>query len=295
MIKILITGKEGQVGWELQRALASLGKVYAFDRQSLDLQDEKEIRDVVKKVEPTVIVNAAAYTAVDKAEVEEDIAFAVNALGPKILAEEAKRLGASFIHYSTDYVFDGCASKPYLEEDIAHPLNAYGRTKLEGEKLIQEVGGKYLIFRTSWVYGQRGKNFLLTMLRLGKERDVLSIVDDQVGAPTWSYSIGQATRGVIADCFDKDRWEEVSGLYHLTSTGMTSWYGFAREIFKIVSHRGAINVPVLNKIGTKDYPLPAKRPLFSVLSTDKFQRTFNIAMPDWKDALYCCLETQLVP
>lgn len=285
MKKILITGKDGQVGWELQRTLAPHGHITAFDRHSLDLQHPDKIRDIIRELKPVIIVNSAAYTAVDKAETDLEVAKAVNGTAPGILAEEAKRLGALLVHYSTDYVFDGTSSKPYLEIDATNPLNAYGKTKLDGEKSIQAVGGNYLIFRTSWVYGMRGKNFLLTMLRLAKEKEHLSIVGDQIGAPTWSRLIAEATAAVLAN---RKEFGDVKGIYNLTSAGSTSWYGFADAIFK---HCEGSKKPNLKEITTADYPLPAKRPQFSVLSHDKLKSTFRLTMPHWEDSLKLCLCT----
>lgn len=295
MKTILLTGAAGQVGWELQKTLKQIGKVHAFDRKTLDLQNPAMIREVVRQMRPDIIVNAAAYTAVDLAESNQEAAHDVNALAPKILAEEAKHLGALLVHYSTDYVFDGNSRKPYKEEDSTNPLNVYGKTKLEGEKFIQEAGGKYLIFRTSWVYGMRGKNFLLTMLRLAKEKETLRIVSDQLGSPTWCYSIAEATAKILSNCFQNK--EFTSGLYHLSSSGVTSWHGFAEAIFDSIalSESPNLKIPNLVKIATEEYPLPAKRPLYSALSHDKLNRVFNVAMPDWNDALKCCIETLHAP
>ena len=199
--KILLTGKNGQVGWELERSLQPLGQVIAFDRSGLDLASPDSIRAVIREVKPELIVNPAAYTAVDKAESEPDLAMAVNGVAPGIIAEEAKRLGAALIHYSTDYVFDGTKAEPYTEDDVPKPINVYGKTKLAGEQAVQAIGVPHLIFRTSWVYGMRGKNFLLTILRMAKEKDELRIVDDQFGAPTWSRMIAETTAQVLAQFY----------------------------------------------------------------------------------------------
>lgn len=286
MKRILLTGKDGQVGWELQRTLTPHGHVYAYDRQSLDLQHSDRLREIIRELKPNVIVNPAAYTAVDKAESDLDTAKAVNADAPGILAEEAKRIGALLIHYSTDYVFDGTSSTPYLESDVTNPLNAYGRTKLEGEKAIQAVDGNYLIFRTSWVYGMRGKNFLLTMLRLAKEKELLSIVGDQIGAPTWSRLIADAT----ANMMKRQDIADIKGVYNLTASGRTSWLGFADAIFRCYQKQNAdFKIPKLREITTADYPLPAQRPKFSVLSHDKLNNTFHFTMPSWEDALSQCI------
>lgn len=279
MKRILLTGRDGQVGWELKRALAPLGKVFAYDHNGLDLQNADYIRTVIRDVRPHVIVNAAAYTAVDKAETDIETAHAVNAVAPGIMAEEAKALNALLVHYSTDYVFDGMATSPYTENASTRPLNVYGKTKLDGEKAIQSVNLPHLILRTSWVYGMRGKNFLLTMLRLGKEKEILSIVGDQVGAPTWSRFIAEATASMLT------KQEIDFGVYHVTSAGQTSWFGFAEAIFK---HCGG-KIPQLQEITTADYPTPAKRPKYSILSNAKLLKNCQIALPDWQDALKMCL------
>jgi len=274
MKRILITGKQGQVGWELQRTLASLGTIFAYDRSNLDLQNPIQICKTIREIQPHIIVNAAAYTAVDKAETDPEMANAVNATAPGILAEEAKKCGAILVHYSTDYVFDGTSPQPYTEADKTNPLNVYGKTKLEGEKAIQQISGKHLIFRTSWVYGARGKNFLLTMLKLGKERELLKIVNDQAGAPTWSRMIAEVTANILID--PKDSW----GIYHLTSSGQTTWFEFAKKIFA-KSQMGVTIQP----ISTSEYPLPAIRPKYSVLSNEKLKKTFQICLPDWEESL----------
>lgn len=289
MKRILLTGKNGQVGWELQRSLATLGKIWAYDRQELDLLDRDALRHAIRDIKPDLIVNAAAYTAVDKAEVEQEAAYAINAVAPAIMAEEAKKCGALFVHYSTDYVFDGTAQRPYGETDPVSPLSVYGKTKLEGELAIQAISGKHLILRTSWVYGDRGKNFLLTMLRLGREKELLKIVGDQVGAPTWSRLIASMTAQMSASALNWRGNDEIWGTYHLTSAGQTSWYGFAEEIFKIHQAEG-ITVPKLQEITTLDYPLPATRPSYSVLSNDKLAGVFRLRMPNWKEALHLCLD-----
>lgn len=294
MKKILITGKDGQVGWELQRTLAPLGKIWAYGRQELDLQDADALCRAIREIKPDLIVNAAAYTAVDKAETDLEAAYAVNAVAPGIMAEEAKRCGAVLVHYSTDYVFDGSAGRPYLETDQTAPLNIYGKSKLDGELAVQAVSGSHLILRTSWVYGSRGKNFLQTMLRLGKEKPLLKVVADQTGAPTWSRLIAQTTSHMVSHVWQYDP-EDVSGTYHLTSAGQTSWHGFAQEIFsmqkRLHSHDVEYgHIPALEQITTAEYPLPASRPLYSVLSNEKLANVFKLRMPDWKTGLKLCLE-----
>lgn len=282
MKKILITGRDGQVGWELQRTLAPLGEVVAMDRQALDLADADAIRATLRAVDADIIVNAAAYTAVDQAEKEPELANAINGTAPGILAEEAQRRGALLVHYSTDYVFDGSGSTPFAEETPTAPLNVYGRSKLAGEQAIQAVGGRHLILRTSWVYGLRGKNFLLTMLRLAKEREELRVVADQIGAPTWSRLIAEATALALA------RPTPCTGLYHLTSGGETSWHGFTAAILEL-SRDQRPREPRLSGIPASEYPLPAQRPHNSRLSCAKLARDAGIELPHWRDALALCL------
>lgn len=291
--KILLVGKNGQVGWELQRTLATLSEVVAVNRQEMDLANPDSIRSAIRTVRPDLIVNAAAYTAVDKAESEPELAMAINGVAPGIMAEEAKQLGVAMIHYSTDYVFDGTQASPYDEEDTPNPLSVYGKTKLAGEQAIQTAGIPYLIFRTSWVYSTRGQNFLRTILRLAKEREELKVVDDQIGAPTWSRMIAEATSQVLAQILTPIdhhplRIAEVSGLYHLTSAGQTSWHGFAREI---LDHSGMASIkplPRLLAIPSSEYPLPAPRPCNSRLSNKKMQQVFGLSLPAWDAALALC-------
>jgi dTDP-4-dehydrorhamnose reductase len=271
-LRILLTGATGQVGWELRRTLAPLGEVKFFDRFGLDLADTPPLVATVRALQPEVIVNAAAYTAVDKAESERDLAFAVNATAPRVLAEEAKRIGALLVHYSTDYVFDGEKDSPYVEDDPTHPLSVYGESKLAGEQAIERSGCRHLTLRTSWVYGPRGRNFYLTMLRLAKERPELKVVDDQVGAPTSSLEIARATAALLA--------KGAHGLYHMSAAGETTWCGFARAILK----RAGIATPVA-AIRTEDYPTPAKRPRNSRLDCSKLRRETGVALAGWEEAL----------
>jgi dTDP-4-dehydrorhamnose reductase len=288
-MKILLTGKNGQLGFELQRALAPLGEVVAVGTQDCNLADADALRDVVRRVAPDVIVNPAAYTAVDKAETDVDAARRLNAEVPRAFAEEAARLGAALVHYSTDYVFDGTKEGAYVETDATNPQNVYGLTKLEGEQAIAATGCAHLILRTSWVYGRRGKNFLLTMLKLGSERPELRVVADQVGAPTWSKTIATATAHIVAQALaadDADWWAQRSGVYHFTSAGATSWHGFAEAIFAQAMGERA---PRVLPIPASDYPVPAKRPSNSQLSHDKLTEAFGLRLPDWADALTLCL------
>jgi dTDP-4-dehydrorhamnose reductase len=289
MMRILLTGTSGQVGWELRRALQPLGQVIAVERSRMDLTNPDSIRKIVREVAPQLIVNPAAYTAVDKAESEPDLSMAVNGVAPGIMAEEAKRVGAAMVHYSTDYVFDGTNSEPYTEEHSPRPINVYGRTKLAGELAIQAAEVPYLIFRTSWVYGLRGKNFLLTMLRLAKERDELHIVTDQIGAPTWSRTIAEVTALALARCSVADI-ERFSGVYHLTARGLTSWFGFAQAIIQRFALHSAQSGPKLLGIATANYQQAAKRPANSAMSSKKFAATFDLALPQWDDALALCLD-----
>ncbi len=285
-MRILLTGSNGQVGWELRRTLSTLGTVVAPSSQELNLADPDAIRRVVRQTSPQLIVNPAAYTAVDKAESETVQALAINGAAPGILAEEAKRLNAALIHYSTDYVFDGSLTRPYGESDPPNPLNSYGRSKLAGEQAIAASGCAHLIFRTSWVYGTRGRNFLLIMQKLLAERDVLNVVADQIGAPTWSRTIAEASAQILAQLrMDTDRIADLSGIYNLTCAGQTSWHGFA---LAIAAHRGSHCQ--VNAITTSDYPTPAARPLNSVLAHDKLMLTFGLHMPDWEHALDLCLQ-----
>ncbi len=298
MTTIFLTGKDGQLGWELHRTLSTIGNVIAFDHSSLDLSDHKLLRETIQEVKPHIIVNAAAYTAVDQAEKEQEIAFAINATAPEIMTEEAKRIGAVLIHYSTDYVFDGTKESPYSEDDKSNPLNIYGKSKLLGEQAIQSSDTPHYIFRTSWVYSGRGNNFLLTILRLALERERLSIVDDQTGSPTWSRTIAEITGQILAQNIANngslyDAIQQKQGLYHLTSKGQVSWYDFAKMILEIFSKKNfsATSLADIFPIPTSDYPTPATRPMNSVLSTHKLEKTFGISCPDWQQALSLCMES----
>ncbi len=292
MRTILLTGASGQVGWELQRTLSTLGRVVAPGHAEFDLARPDTLAAALRDIKPDLIVNPAAYTAVDKAESEQELAYAINAEAPHILAKEAARLGITLVHYSTDYVFDGSQFSAYAETDTPNPLGVYGASKLAGEELVQASGAAHLILRTSWVYGTRGKNFLLTMQRLARERDKLSVVADQFGAPTWARSIAEATAQMLAlwlapGATAADR-QRLSGVYHLTCGGRTSWHGFAEAILQDMQARGE-KIPALKAITTAEYPTPALRPANSVLSNDKLEQVFGIRMPAWQDALSLCL------
>ena len=286
-----MTGKNGQVGWELQRALASLGQVIALDVEDMDLSNADSIRNKVREIAPHIIVNPAAHTAVDKAESELDLAMAINGIAPGVFAEEAKKLDALLIHYSTDYVFNGEKSSPYTEVDVPNPQSVYGRTKLAGEEAIRSVGGKHLILRTSWVYGVHGANFVKTILRLAKERNELRIVADQFGAPTWARLLATSTAQMIAKC-DGDTAKELSGIYHLTPSGRTNWHEFAQEIVRLARLYDAELAKkdlVIHPIATVEYPLPAKRPANSSLDTSKVAATFGLALPSWQTDMSECV------
>jgi len=291
--RILLTGANGQVGWELRRTLACLGEVVALDSSSMNLVDADAVRKKVREIAPHIIVNPAAYTAVDKAESEPELAHEVNAAAPGMLAEEAGRSGALLVQYSTDYVFDGSGATPWGEGDTCGPLNVYGTTKLAGERAIQATGCRHLIFRTSWVYGARGSNFLLTMRRLLRERPELKIVADQIGAPTWCRDLAEATAQVLsqivspASGFDRAApW----GVYHMTNAGETSWHGFAEAIQALDEFDETCAAAHLLPIPGSEYPTPAKRPLNSRLSNDKLEHKFGLKLQDWRTALALCLE-----
>ncbi len=278
--KFLLLGANGQVGTELRRSFADAGEVIACDRARADLSHPEKLRALVRDIRPDVILNAAAYTAVDRAESEPDLAMLINGTAPRVLAEEAAKTGALLVHYSTDYVFDGTKDGAWIETDATHPLSVYGKTKLAGEQGIQETAAKYLIFRTSWVFGPYGQNFLRTMLRLGKEKPQLRIVDDQIGAPTSSSAIANATRAVLKGAADIP-----SGIYHMSCAGQTSWYGFARAIFTQAA------TPEIIPITTEEYPTPARRPRNSVLSNQKLKTTFRVELPSWEEALQRVLQS----
>ena len=286
-MRILVCGRNGQVARALHDALEGLGDVQLLGRERLDLAQPALLRKQLRTHAPDLIINAAAYTAVDKAENEPDLAFAINAEGPRVLAEEAERLGAPLIHYSTDYVFDGRKATPYDEEDEPDPLSVYGRSKMSGEQAIRKVGAEHLILRTSWVYSLHGRNFLLTMQRLLQERAQLKVVDDQIGAPTWAATIAASTRALI------ERWQSGQagawGTYHLTAQGETSWFGFAQAIGEQLEARGLPCAELL-PIPSSEYPTPAKRPLNSRLDCSRLAREWQVSQPHWHDALIDCLK-----
>ena len=293
-MRLMLTGANGQVGWELKRSLTALGEVIALDRNGCDLSQPLDLPSIVHELKPDIIVNAAAYTAVDKAEQEEQLATVVNGTAAGVLAEEARKSGVLLIHYSTDYVFDGTKGSPYTEEDAPNPINAYGRSKLAGELAIAESAADYLILRTSWVYAARGQNFLRTVLRLAREREELRIVADQVGAPTWAREIADATGHTIQQaCGERVRGDFASGVLHMTAAGSTSWHGFAEAILDQAVSRGLQRKPVkIHPISTSEYPRPAARPKNSRLANERLRKRFGIALADWKQALARCMQDQ---
>jgi dTDP-4-dehydrorhamnose reductase len=302
---ILLTGKNGQVGAELVRLLPQLGEVVALGHDQLDLSNPTDVSRTIREVRPQLIVNAAAYTAVDQAETDETAARTVNAEAPGLMAEEAKKIGAVLVHYSTDYVFDGSKEAPYDEMDATNPLNAYGKTKLWGEQAIRKSGLPHLIFRTSWVYARRGRNFLLTILRIATEREELRIVSDQVGAPTCAADVAAATTKILSRIFDRNNrsfvFSDVGGTYHMSAAGQTTWFDFAETILeeaKATAHnldwlaaatqgRRLITRRVI-PISTKEFGSPTPRPAYSILSNSRLNQTFGIALPDWRTQVKQC-------
>ena len=286
MKQILLIGYDGQVGWELRRTLAPLGPLTAVCYPAIDFAKPDAVRRLVRDVRPDLIVNAAAYTAVDKAETEPDLARQLNAVAPGLLAEEARQLGAGLVHYSTDFVFDGRKRTPYTEADAPNPLGVYARTKLEGDQAVAASGAAHLIFRLAWLYGRRGSNFLLTMQRLAAAGKPLRVVSDQVGCPTWCRTVAEVTAAALAAVAAPRApfsLREVSGLYHAVCAGATSWHGFARAILPR-------EVPV-QPITTAEFPSPVERPAYSVLDCTRLRLTFGLTLPPWEEALRLCLES----
>ncbi len=293
-MKILVTGAGGQVGWELKRTLMPLGDVVAWDLPQFDLAQPQTLPAAVDALKPDMIVNAAAYTAVDRAESEAALAMTVNGEAVGVLAEAAKKHGALLVHYSTDYVFDGSKNGAYVEEDTVHPLNVYGRSKLAGEQAIAAVGCDALILRTTWVYASRGANFVRTMLRLGAERPQLSVVADQIGAPTWARNLADATALIgMRAMEERRRGDFCGGLFHMAAQGQTSWHGFAERIFAEARQRlprYALQIGEVAAIASEQYPTPAARPKNSLLNCDKLAVRFGIRLPDWQAALSNCID-----
>jgi len=308
---ILLTGKTGQVGFELNRSLSQLGQIFAPDHRDLDLLNQGSVRRAIRDIRPQLIVNAAAYTAVDAAENDESEAYAVNAEALALLADEAKRLDALVVHYSTDYVFDGTKRSPYNETDETNPLNVYGKSKLAGEQAIRNSGASHLIVRTAWVYANRGRNFLLTMLRLATEREELRVVCDQIGAPTCANDIAAATTKILTEMYTQDKsrtyMSSISGTYHMTAAGETSWHNFATAIlgkaqsvspevpwFAAATQGRPLIAKRILPISSDEFRSPTRRPIYSVLSNSRLSEIFHIELPNWTTQLQCCLATEKI-
>ena len=289
MKNILLFGKVGQVGWELRRTLAPLARVTCIDYPDVDFTRPDSVRSAITAAAPDVIINAAAYTAVDKAESELALATQINADAPGIMAEEARKRGALLVHYSTDYVFDGMKTTPDIETDAPNPLGAYARTKHAGDEAIRAAGCDHLIFRLCWVYGARGSNFMLTMQRLAREREKLRVVADQVGCPTWSRMIAETTAQSLLQVRQPDEARRLSGTYHLCSSGQTSWHGFAKAIIDLMPPETR-KCREVEAITSAEYPTPTKRPAYSVMSATKLERAFGLRLPDWHDSLRQVIE-----
>jgi len=296
-MRILLLGGSGHIGWELQRSLAPLGEVLAPPRAELDLLDHAALREAVRSLRPDVIVNAAAFTDVDRAETVPDLARSLNALVPAALAEEARQLGATLIHYSTDYVFDGSKSHPYQEHDIPHPLNVYGKTKLEGEQAIESLGGLFLILRTGWVYSLRRPCFVTRVLGWARRQPTLRIAADQVGSPTWARPLAQATAGILARAAaEGTEWlEQRAGTYHLACRGAVNRYEWARSILSLDPAKSEQVVQDLQPAASAEFPAPAKRPAFSALDSSRFARAFGVQLPEWQVALRLALMPNTSP
>jgi dTDP-4-dehydrorhamnose reductase len=299
-MKILLTGRDGQLGAELESSLSRIGNLLAVNRHELDLSKPENIRRIIREVCPRFIVNAAAYTDVARAEADGRQARAINAQAPAVMAEEGKKIDATLIHFSTDYVFDGTKDSPYEEDDIPNPLNVYGETKLAGERAVRESGVAHLMFRTTWVYGTRGRNFLLTILRLATEREQLTVINDQVGAPTWSREIAAATTEILAKVAGSEPGSvgQFSGTYHMSAAGQTSWFDFARAILEEASAAGdeldwlrasTKGLPLIARqvvpITSDQFPTPARRPSYSILSNSRLKRVFSVELSPWRNQL----------
>lgn len=286
-LKYLVFGSSGQVGTALKKLLNNQG--IFLDKNQVDLSNPGNIKPALEKYKPDVIINASAYTAVDNAEKEEDLAYKINSIAPEKMAEYASENNIPFIHYSTDYVFDGSGDHKRKEDEKTSPLSSYGRSKLAGDEKIVKLGGKFLIFRTSWVYSEAGKNFLLTMLKLGSERENLRIVSDQVGAPTYAFDIADYTLKALEKAIRMQKFP--SGIYNFCNAGETNWCEFAKEIFKIAKEKGVqLKIKDITPIKTEEYPTPAKRPLNSRLDSQKLKDTFGFVLPAWQNALKRCME-----
>jgi dTDP-4-dehydrorhamnose reductase len=291
-MRILLLGKHGQLGWELRRTLPTLGQVAAYEYPQINLNDPASIRATIREVKPDIIVNAAAYTDVDQAEAEADIAMAINGRAPGILAEEARKVGAALIHYSTDYVFDGNKGGPYNEDDEPSPVNVYGHTKLNGERAVRAVDGAYLIFRTSWVYSLRRESFVTKVLKWAREKEKLRVVTDQISNPTWCRMLAEASAQLLARAgADVTDWiQERRGLYHLACSGTASRLEWAQAILELDSRPEEQVVREVQPALSSEFPAAARRPLFSALNCDRFQETFRLRLPDWRRALELSME-----
>jgi dTDP-4-dehydrorhamnose reductase len=293
-MKILLTGKTGQVGWELNHILSKKDTVFAMGRDQADLSQPETLGPVIQKIQPDIIINAAAYTAVDKAESEPELAMTINGVAPGVIAEEARKIGAGMIHYSTDYVFDGKARSPYKEENPTSPLSVYGKSKLAGENAVIQAGIAHIIIRTGWVYSLRSSNFLLTMQKLAQTRKQIRVVNDQTGGPTWAESIAEGTAQILEwglkGGVTTPKVFTGSGVFHMTCGGETTWFGFANKILEL---SGLSENTELIPIPTHDYPTPAVRPQYSLLSNRKLKQTFHYEMPHWQEALQECINSSL--
>jgi dTDP-4-dehydrorhamnose reductase len=293
-MRILLIGNTGQLGWELERSLAPLGEINACDYPVVDLGDISSLRRLIRDCQPDLLINAAAYTAVDRAESEPDLAEKINSTAPTVMAEEAGRVGSAFIHYSTDYVFDGLKGSPYLENDQPHPLSVYGRTKLAGEQAIRQVGGAYLVLRTSWVYSMRRDSFVTKVLQWARSQSVLKLVTDQVSGPTWSRMLAEVTAQLITLAkADPIGWfTDHQGLYHLAGEGHCSRFEWGQKVLQLDPHKEQQVARELLPVRSTSFPTPARRPLFSALNCDLFKHTFGLQLPDWKIALKLAMESK---
>ena len=293
-MRLLVTGANGQVGWELSRSLMPLGEVVALDRRQCDFSRPELLPSLIRGIKPDVIVNAAAYTAVDKAERKEKLAMTVNGSAVGVIAEESRKTGILLVHYSTDYVLDGVKQTPYTEEDVPNPINVYGRSKLAGDAAVRQAGGAYVVLRTSWIYARRRHNFVRTILRLARNGEDLRIVADQIGAPTWARNIADATALIVrAVCQEQAQGQFASGIFNLAASGETSWYEFGKAILEDATRHtllSAQRLPQLKPIPSEEYPLPAARPKNSRLAVDRISKRFGIEIPDWKQGLALCIE-----
>jgi dTDP-4-dehydrorhamnose reductase len=291
-LRILLLGNTGQLGWELERTLAPLGELNACDFPAIDLADHKSIRQIIRDCHPDVLVNAAAYTAVDRAEAEPELARSINTLAPAIIAEETRQIGSAFIHFSTDYVFDGLKGIPYLESDLPNPLSVYGSTKLAGEQAVQQLGGAYLILRTSWVYSMRGENFVSKVLNWARTLPTLKLVTDQISGPTWSRMLaGVTSKLIFLGREDPNGWfSQHHGLFHLAGSGYCSRFEWGQQVLQLDPHKEQQVAHELLPALTAEFPTPARRPLFSALNCDHFKQSFHLELPDWNISLKLAME-----